>query len=84
MYLTYAWAYANRAFSFVWSAFHELLVASDTMIYYLVIVLFAIAFRLLAVPLVGAALTAGSDMYKSGANRTRDSNSDSTEISRIN
>lgn len=63
---TWAWAYANRAFVTVWLFFKELLNASGMMPIYVVVVLFAIAFRLLAAPFVGAGLAVGADIYTAG------------------
>lgn len=62
----FAWHYANRAFVATWLFFKRLLNASGMMPIYVVVVLFAIAFRLLAAPLVGAGLAVGSDIYTAG------------------
>lgn len=78
-----AWAFANQAFSYVWYMFDQLLRVSGMKPIYLVMVLFAIVFRLLAAPLVGAGLAAGSDVYKKGIMKAKGPASDSKEISRI-
>lgn len=66
-----AWAYAISVFASLWMFFKRLLNATGMQPIYVTVVLFAIAFRLLAAPLVGAGLQAGSDMYRSGAYRLR-------------
>lgn len=75
-----AWSYANLAFVAVWKMFDSLLINSGMKVIYLVIVLFAIAFRLLAAPLVGIGLTVGSDMYRKGMFKPKEYG---TGISRI-
>lgn len=78
-----AWAFANQAFSYVWYMFDQLLRVSGMKSIWLVAFLFALAARLLAAPLMGAALTAGSDVYQRRIMRAKDPTSDSKEISRI-
>lgn len=62
----WAWLYANRAFVSVWWFFKQALNASGMTPIYVVVVLFCIAFRLLAAPLVGAGLAVGADVYTAG------------------
>lgn len=62
----WAWVYANRAFVATWLFFKRLLNASGMMPIYVVVVMFAIAFRLLAAPLMGAGLAVGADVYTAG------------------
>lgn len=67
----WAWAYACKAFAYVWHFFKQSLNASGMMPIYVVVVLICIVFRLLAAPLVGVGLSVGSDLYRSGVFRTK-------------
>lgn len=77
-----AWMFANKAFAFVWFCFDQLLRASGMKIYWLAVFFFALAFRLLAAPLVGAGLSVGSDTYRAMRAKTPPM-SDSKEIRRL-
>lgn len=70
----WAWIWVNRAFNFIAFYCRTLLEATGMRPFYMVVVLAAIVFRLLVVPLVGPALVSvGSDVYsKTKANLARD------------
>lgn len=67
----WAWAYACKAFASVWYFFQRMLAASGMTPIYLAVTLIAIAFRLLAAPLVGVGLSVGSDLYRAGTFRAK-------------
>lgn len=57
----WAWQYATKVFASGWYFFNRILESSGTKFFYLTTVLAAIAFRILAAPLLGDALASGSD-----------------------
>lgn len=62
----WAWLYAQTVAASLWAIFRRLLDASGTRFIYLGVILAAIAFRILAAPLLGVGLQVGSDMARSG------------------
>lgn len=76
----WAWDWATRAFYSILTIWNVLMRATGTKGIFIIMFLFAVAYRLLAAPLMGAALSAGSDVYT--ASRAK-RGSDSKEISKI-